>query len=65
MRPTLALLVLLLATVPVSAHPSHGSPEASTVQHALTSPIHLWPLLAIGVALLVAGRLLRSSIRNW
>jgi hypothetical protein len=64
MRSTLALLVLLLISAPVSAHPGHASPEASTVQHYLTSPVHLWPLLAIVVTLVVAGRLLTSSKRK-
>ena len=64
MRPTLALLVLLMNLAPVSAHPGHGSPETSTVQHYLTSPVHLWPLPAILVALFVAGRLLNWSQRR-
>lgn len=64
MRPTLALLVLLMNSTPASAHPGHGYPEASPVQHCLTSPVHLWPLPAMLAALFMAGQLLKWPKRK-
>ena len=65
MRPTLALLVLLMNSTPASAHPGHGSPEASPVQHYLTSPVHLWLLPVIFFAtVFTAERLLKWSKRK-
>jgi hydrogenase/urease accessory protein HupE len=57
--------VMSLATSSLHAHPGHALADQG-VAHLLTSPYHLTMLTAIGLALVLGGRLFRRPlIRRW
>jgi len=55
-------MLLLLVVTPVFAHPGHGETEGGSPEHYLVEPVHVLPVFAaILVLVLMSGRVRRRS----
>lgn len=55
MRSVFVATILLISSLSAVAHPGHGTGDGESVQHYVTSPLHVGPVLAGLLMMLAVG----------